>query len=301
MDHSTSYEIIARYLPQAVREAMRRVPQSARERLSEVRLRSGRPVSFVYPDKVRFLARDGRLSPDHRAQGLLTTSPEELSAVVQALARFSVHSRPRELAQGYFVIENGIRVGVSGAFSEADPPVLRQFTGLNFRISRQVIGCGAEILRLMERIGGSVLICGEVNSGKTTVLRDLCRLCGDRWKVTLIDERSEIAGDCDVGAMTDVLSGCSRSHGITMAVRTLSPDLIFCDEISTDADQEAIFLALGTGVRFAATIHAGSYEDLFRRKTASELLSRGAFSHAVFLTGSSFPGRISEIRRLGRG
>ncbi len=300
MNNSTSYEIIASYLPKHISEALRKIPAADRENLSEVRLRRGRPVSLVYPDKSLFLAKNGTLASLRFNADLITVSSEEITSVVQSLSRYSLHSKSRELAQGFFVIENGIRVGVSGAFSETDPPILRSFFGLNFRISRQVLGCGAEIFRLLMRGGGSVLICGEVNSGKTTVLRDICRLCGDRWKVALIDERSEIGSTWDVGTMTDVLSGCDRSKGITMAVRTLSPDMIFCDEISTDSDQQAIFRAYGSGVRFAATIHASSYDDLLRRRIAADLLEKRVFDHAVFLAGSSFPGRISEIRRLSR-
>ncbi|MDE7363678.1 MAG: Flp pilus assembly complex ATPase component TadA, partial [Ruminococcus sp.] len=147
-----------------------------------------------------------------------------------------------------------------------------------------------------------VLICGNVNSGKTTVLRDLCRLIGNQRKVTLVDERNEISyfhngTVCnDVGTLTNILVGCKRADGIISAVRTLSPDYIFCDEISTYEDAEAIMCGIGCGVRFCATVHAENYADLLKRPVAEKIM--GVFRYAVFLKGSANPGEIAEIRRI---
>ncbi|MDE7136900.1 MAG: stage III sporulation protein AA, partial [Ruminococcus sp.] len=102
----------------------------------------------------------------------------------------------------------------------------------------------------------------------------------------------------DVGVLTDVLGGCKRSVGIISAVRTLSPDMIFCDEISETEDSEAILQAFGCGVNFAATVHAENYENLMKRTAIKPLLESGVFDYAVFLEGSGFPGKIREIRRL---
>lgn len=149
-----------------------------------------------------------------------------------------------------------------------------------------------------------MLICGGVNSGKTTMLRDYCRLCGKRFKVSLIDERNEISASVsgqpymDIGVMTDVFVGTKRSDGINSAVRTLSPDMIFCDEISTFEDTEAIIRGYGCGVRFAATLHAENYNDLLKRSVAQPLISAGVFDYAVFLGRSENFYGIKEIRRL---
>ena len=78
----------------------------------------------------------------------------------------------------------------------------------------------------------------------------------------------------DIGVMTDVIVGMNRSKGITSALRTLSPDMIFCDEISTEEDAAAILAAHGCGVEFAATIHCTSYDDLMKRRIAADLLKQ---------------------------
>jgi len=280
------------------------VPLSERAMLSEVRLRCGRPAAFTYPDGSRYLTHSGHLTMCAGNTECITVKPETLTAAVDALCSYSVHSRSRELREGWFVLPGGVRVGVTGTSSETAEGTLRDYSSLNFRIAREVRGCAEEIFRRCGYRAG-ILVCGGVNSGKTTVLRDLCRLCGSVCKTALIDERNEIAAcsgglpTSDVGIMTDVLTGCKRSKGILSAVRTMSPEMIFCDEIATPEDAEAILSAHGSGVRFAATIHAGSFEELMTRDIARRLIDAGVFTYAVILRGSGEPSAVSEIRRLG--
>jgi stage III sporulation protein AA len=175
---------------------------------------------------------------------------------------------------------------------------------LNFRISRQIIGCAEEIFnKTLSSDPKNVLICGGVNSGKTTLLRDLCRISGDVYKCVLIDERNELSASVsgipmnNIGIQTDVLEGCCRSGGIITAVRNLSPDIIFCDEISDRSDADAILNGYGCGVNFVSTIHAASFDELMKREIASELIKKDVFKYAVLLDKKN-PGKIREIRRL---
>ena len=102
----------------------------------------------------------------------------------------------------------------------------------------------------------------------------------------------------DVGCLTDVISGNPRSVGIMSAIRTLSPDVIFCDEIASENDVDAIIDGIGCGVGFVVTAHGTNYAELLKRKELSSLLERGKIDTIVFLKGSSSPGEIREIRRL---
>lgn len=304
MEKRTSYEVISSYVTAPIRSAMLKVKEEKRIRLSEIRIRSGRAVSFVYPDSIWFLTSSGELVKNPLGSNCIKAAPADIKAMIEALCRYSMHSCSRELSEGYFVIGQGVRVGAAGTFSETESRVIRDFSSLNFRISRCVQGCAEEIFRRTCLSGRSVLICGGVNSGKTTILRDLCRLCGNSFKVVLIDERNEISSssggisDNDIGIMTDVIVGSRRDEGILSAIRTLSPDMIICDEISGESDMKAILSGFGCGVRFAASLHAESYDDMLRRNVAKPLISAGVFDYAVFLEGSSFPSKIREIRRL---
>lgn len=299
MQECTSYKIIADYLPEKIRRAMMSVGRNEQEKLCEIRLFGGRAVAFIYPDKAAYLTNSG-LTASFRNTAVVVAQSDDITQTVDALSHYSLHSCERELQQGFFVLKNGIRVGISGMYSSNG--VIKEITGLNFRMARNVCGSADGIFRLISAENSGVLICGSVNSGKTTVLRDLCRLVGNRKKVTLVDERNEISyvhngtATNDVGALTDILVGCHRADGIISAVRTLSPDYIFCDEISTDEDSNAILSGIGCGVKFCATIHAENYADLLKRPIAREII--GAFDYAVFLKGAEKPSEIAEIRRI---
>ena len=295
----SAYEVILDYMPHKLRNAMELVSTSQRSGLSEIRIRSGRPVSFFCEGTSLFIDSKGKCSDRKNA---LTADYEDICRIVENLSRHSLHSCTRQLRQGVFVIEGGIRVGLAGTYTDSAEPVIREVNGLNFRIAREVKGCAEPIGSVLLNSRRGMLICGGVNSGKTTLLRDLCRIVGNCEKVTLIDERNEISAlVCgtpanDVGAFTDVICGISRYSGIVSAIRTLSPQFIICDEIASDEDCEAILSGHGCGVRFAATIHAENYEELMKRRVGSRLISEDVFSDIVFLGGKA--GHIREVRSL---
>ena len=303
---SSSYEIICSYMPERIKAAMQKVDPSLAAGANEIRVRAGRPIVLVYSDKLRFL-NNGYLSDTCKSDNCMTVTANEIDFIVKSLCRFSIHSCEKELSQGFFTLDNGIRVGLAGTMSTSNDGTLKYISSLNFRISREVIGCADSIFSTVFAGGlKSVLICGGVNSGKTTLLRDLCRICGERNKTVLIDERSEISAPVcgvpsyQIGINTDVLEGYERSDGIMSAVRTLSPQIIFCDEISSNKDAEAILHGFGSGVKFAASVHADSLDSIGNRPMLSELISAGVFDYAVQLEGESFPGKIKEIRRMNR-
>ncbi|WP_295071871.1 hypothetical protein [Ruminococcus sp.] len=301
MHGSTSIETVMNYLPEKIREHIKAIPYDKLENVMEIRLRAGGPVYFVYADKICYLSQSGEIS-EMMTDNTFNVSGVQIREVIDRLCHYSMHSCVKQLREGYFVVENGVRVGVSGTYSTNETPILTDFASVNFRVSRCIKGCADDVFS--KTYGKNVIICGGVSSGKTTVLRELCRLTGSFRKVTLIDERNEIScltggiPQNDVGCLTDVISGSPRSAGIMAAIRSLSPDVIFCDEIASQSDAEAILDGIGCGVKFVVTAHGVNYTELLRRKEINYLLEKGKFDAAVFLTGSSSPGEVREIRRL---
>lgn len=301
MTERTSWEVIAEYLPEKIRVPFMAVKFADREHITELRINSGRQAALVFPDKIMYLTSSG-LTANSNNVSAVTVLPSDIDAVMNYLSHYSIHSCASQLRDGVFVLRGGVRVGLSGRYGNDGQ--LADITGLNFRISRNIIGCGEEVYSLICKNDCGVVICGGVNSGKTTLLRDLCRLMGNTSKVALVDERNEIA--CtdggiirnDVGILTNVLTGCTRAKGIISAVRTLSPDYIFCDEISTDEDSAAILSSIGCGVKFCATVHGGSFREMCSRPIMKQLLKKEVFDYAVILSGARSIGKIKEIRRL---
>lgn len=257
----------------------------------EIRLRTNRPLAVLTGDKTIFLREDGSTA-QLPAEGVTVTA-EDIRRTFEAVTRYSIHTVQGQIAKGFITVAGGHRAGLSGTAvysAEGRLENLRYINGINFRIAHEIHGAADEIVnRIMAGEPKSVLIIGEPCSGKTTVLRDLCRQMGDRFPVSLIDERGEIAAESggvpqnDVGAGTDIFSGFSKPDGIISAVRSMSPRMIFCDEIGSDEDLAALELAARSGVRAAATLHCDSTEQLMRRQKIYRLVMSGVFEYCVLV------------------
>jgi stage III sporulation protein AA len=81
----------------------------------------------------------------------------------------------------------------------------------------------------------------------------------------------------------DVLTGCSKAEGIEILLRTMGPACIGVDEITSEADTQALLRAGWCGVNLLATAHAASIEDLHSRPVYKRLIDCGLFQSAVVL------------------
>lgn len=295
---------VCRYLPSEIAESIERINPKDIDNITEIRIRAERPLCVTLWGESFFLEKSGNLTKSF--QNCLRTGFSEINNILKSLCRYSVYSYDKEISEGFITIESGIRAGLSGTVSYSDgKKTMRYINGINFRIPREVKDCGEKIYtRLLKNRPCGIIICGSVASGKTTLLRDLCRLCGNRYIVSLIDERGEIAGcrdgvpQNDVGINTDIFDGFERSDGIVNSVRSMSPEIIFCDEISTEKDSDAMIKSAGCGVKFISTAHADSFENLVKRPYLYELINSGIFEYAVIMSGSSESGKIKDIRRI---
>ncbi len=199
---------------------------------------------------------------------------EELQDAFRRLCEYSVYRRQGEINQGYVTVAGGHRVGVCGtAVTKSGAVVtLTDITSVNIRVAREVTGCSCEYF---ERVGlASCLIVGKPCSGKTTLLRDIARELSTTYerKVTVIDERGELAvGGFDLG-LCDVYTGFSKAKAIVCAVRSMSPDYILCDEL-TGEDEQLVLTCLHYGVKVIATLHGESTDS----RNAAKLMVSGAF------------------------
>ena len=127
--------------------------------------------------------------------------------------------------------------------------------------------------------GETVAIIGSTGSGKTTMLRDIVRqLSYKSYRVSVVDERSEIAALCegrsafDLGFSTDVLEGVDKAEGMLMVLRSMSPDVIVTDEIGKQSDIDAIERITNSGAAVIATIHGRNIDMIKRRDDLKRML-----------------------------
>ena len=81
----------------------------------------------------------------------------------------------------------------------------------------------------------------------------------------------------------DVLTFCPKSEGIDMVLRTMGPNWIAVDEITSEEDCRALIRTGWCGVGLVATAHAADRQDLLRRKVYRPLVDTGLFSQLMIL------------------
>ena len=189
--------------------------------------------------------------------------------------------------------------------------MINSISSLNIRIARQKKGISDKIIPFLldkKNNAQNTLIISPPQCGKTTLLRDIIRNLSNGkkdsfrgFKISLIDERSEIAGlyngttQMDVGVRTDVLDGCLKSDGIMIVIRAMSPDIIAVDEIGSSEDIVAIHEALRTGIKLIATIHGDGLEDISHRMNLNSLIEERVFQRLIILDRSKGVGTIRHI------
>jgi len=289
------------------------VPSSAKQNAFEVRLRVGMPVALTCAGNIWFMDNHSQMHnrPGHE---LYLVTQEDIAQSVISMCAYSVHSHQEEMRGGFISLRGGHRAGIGGTAVIQDGRIsaVRDISSINLRIARDIEGIA---ISLMDQVfpGGKlcgVLIAGPPSSGKTTILRDLARQISNGYtgkyiKCVVVDERCEIGAVFDgipqnkLGLCCDVLSGYPKGEGIWHAVRSLSPQVVLCDEIGGVKEAENIIEGLNCGVKIIATAHAGDFDELIQKPQIRRLLECGAFDKIVQLEGDDAPGRISHIMEAG--
>ncbi len=269
-------------LPYKLRERARSVVRSDRVRAEEIRLRVGRPMSVLLPE--------GELTLGGEA-----VTARDLELLVEIATGASVHSSGQWLKDGFIPCRGGCRVGLCGSVYSSGGEVtgFNSFSSASIRIAREHRGIADAILPGLFRDGAlaSTLIVAPPGAGKTTLLRELVRRIASPsqsrpgLRVGLCDERGELAAmrggvaGLDVGELTDVLDGCPKAQGALMLLRTMNPQVIAMDEITSPEDMAAINFARNCGVSLLATAHAGGLSDLLSRPLYRDVA--GVFDNCV--------------------
>lgn len=305
-----AYYDMIRWLPPELSAPMQRLEEEKAQTVTEVRLRSNRPLCCIGAGRTDILF-SSRGPVTASAQDSWTLSHEMINRCFLALCRYSVHSQARALENGYLTLPGGHRVGVGGSAFYPEPGRLtvQNITSLNIRIARkEVLRLSPKFCRALRDMKSGMIVAGEPGSGKTTLLRAAVQVLSDiNWQTAVVDERGELFPVGSTGfaflppGRCDVLSGYPKHIGMQHALRGLGPDVIVCDEVGDLNDVTAIEQAANAGVRLLVSIHAKDMIGLMRRPQYQALLKTGAFDSVVFLEGHLAPGRIREVCNVSSG
>lgn len=273
--------------------------------IQEIRIKVGKPTILI-------------LSNEERILDCITTN-DEVKGILVKISNYSLYAYEEEIKQGYITIKGGHRVGIAGecVISNGEIKTIKNISSLNIRISKDVVGSSKKIMPIITR-GDRIyntLIISPPKCGKTTILRDIAKNISNGMytvglkgkKVVIIDERSEVAAcyngipQMDVGIRTDVLDNCLKKTGMIMAIRSLSPDVLICDEIGTLGEVEALNMAFNSGVNIVVTVHGFDIEDIYSRKVFKELIDESIIERVVVLSSRKGAGTIERIYKIERG
>lgn len=265
-----AYEQALSLLPKEHASALRAMGAGAPE---EIRLRVGRSPSLL-----------------QRGTENATDSPpvkeEDIVRVLQKATGASLYSASRAMRQGFYCL-GALRIGVCGTLTPGGEGTgYSSYSSLCIRIAHEHKGVCRDIAKkLMSDVFVNTLILSPPGGGKTTALRDIIRQLADGGRrVGVIDERGEL--DCtrfDLGRCSDVISGADKLTGAMLLLRSMTPQIIAADEISTPDDLKAAEEIFACGTGLLATAHAADEHDLFRRSAYRSLAERGVFRRAVVI------------------
>ncbi|MBQ9510892.1 MAG: AAA family ATPase [Clostridia bacterium] len=295
---NSELERILKYLPERIRQRIYDYCSSLPRLgtgVSEIRLRANAPASLTIDDKNICIFNGKNLYADEN----------EIVSTLGKLCEDSIHTYAETIKEGYVYLSGGYRIGICGyARSEKDKVAgIHTVSSLCIRIPHAITGICDSLLQEIVQEGDviSMLVYSPPGVGKTTLLRDVAyRLStgnGAR-RVCIIDTRGEIyINEMFVEALADVMTGYPKAKGMEIAARTLSPQVMICDEIGTDEEADAILSVQNCGVPLIASAHAGSFEELMRRPNINKLVQARIFKKIVGIkrVGGKFDFDIKEI------
>ncbi len=223
------------------------------ENIREIRLRNGKGIKVNIGGVWFWVGHNALLTAPTNALRF----EDVCDSYVKKACNQSVYAYEKMLAKGFFTLGDGARVGVCGV--QAEDGIFQRYTSLCIRTANFVHCC-------VEDFCQSVVVAGPPRSGKTTYLRDLACKLSQRCEVVIVDERGEISscGGFEKRSNCDVFKYASKRYAFEVAVRSMSPDWIVCDELS-EYDLPLLPLACASGVRVAASVHAADLSSLKAR------------------------------------
>ena len=296
------YDEIYKILPKEISNIVKQYLQE--DAVQEIRIKSGKPVilNLSYGEKVL----------DYR------TTSEDLKFMMAKVSNYSLYAFEEEIKQGYITLKGGHRVGLAGecVISNGEVRTIKNISSLNIRICREIIGSSNKIMNLITKNNRvyNTLLVSPPKCGKTTILRDIAKNISNGMykinlsgkKVTIVDERSEIAAcyngvpQMNVGIRTDILDNCLKKSGMIMAIRSLSPEVLICDEIGTKGDLEALNMAFNSGVNVIVTVHGYDIADVYERAVFKDLIDNCILERIILLSNRKGAGTIEKVYKVSR-
>ncbi len=278
-------EKLYKYLPHRIRLILLKVPKTITANATEIRLRTSLPLSLTCGKNNVFINGDGL--PCFVSDGVRTTEAE-MSECVSRLTGSSFYTYEETIRRGYIPLPDGWRAGVCGnaVFDGKEIKTFSRITSVCLRVSRFFPDIASRLCRILRDDGlRGVMVFSPPGMGKTTYLRSCAYLLSSGKKplrVGLADERSELFVPEMTDCLIDTVRECPKKQAIDILTRTMSPEVIVCDEIS-DAETDGLIASQNSGVCLIASCHGSSIDGIMKRPHINSLINKGVFEMLVKL------------------
>ncbi|MGM9645988.1 MAG: hypothetical protein ACI3XS_04815 [Eubacteriales bacterium] len=238
----------------------------------------------------------------------ITADEKDMEEILNSLCEGSVYAHFDTIKDGYISIGRGIRAGICGraVCKNGEITGVCEINSVNIRIPRMIYNASEKIFEILKKedFAVSLLIYSAPGVGKTTILRDLIYQLGKeniQKRISVIDTREEITTCMKTPANTDVFISYPKGIGIELATKSMTPEIIICDEISSKNEANAILKAVHGGVRLIATAHAKDFFELKSKDILIPLISSGVFDYAIGVSRKygtdKYEYEINELRK----
>ncbi len=290
---------IFRYLPIGISCAVNRLPENIFNNITEIRLRRDAPISLSVGKRNVFFDSSGRIC---NLRNAVRASEREMQECLSKLTSGSLYTCDEYMAQGFIPLAEGGRAGVCGRSNRKNG--FAEITSINLRVYRFLPDVAKPLVDRLASDGlCNVLVCSPPAMGKTTFLRSAAYLLSAGKgiapvRVGIADERCEIAVGIGSDGIADIVSSMPKAEAITLLTRTMSPEVIICDEISA-TEVDAVIEAQNTGVSLIASAHCESPRELMLRGRMSRLIDQKVFKLCVMLGNNGrFTCEIAETEAV---
>lgn len=292
-------DILFKYLPLRISRAVHQLPNEIFDRVDEIRLRRNAPISLTAGRENLIINESGHICAVSSA---LRASDAEMNECITLLTKNSLYGFDEFVSQGFIPLAEGGRAGVCGRarLRGGKTDGFADITSINLRLHRFLPDIARPLISEFAQIGVcGTLVCSPPALGKTTFLRSAAYMLSTgrgvlKRRVAIADERSEIAVGIEKSGLTDVISGLPKSEAITLLTRTMSPEVIVCDEISAN-ETESVLEAQNTGISLIASAHCTDPSGLLRRGRMKRLLEEDIFPLCVILGYGYDSGRTVKV------
>lgn len=215
-------------------------------------------------------------------------SENDIEDIFEYICKGSYYAYADTIKDGFVPLECGVRAGICGnAILENGRIIgINEVSSINIRIPQKIPNASSYIYSILKSnsFSSSILIYSLPGVGKTSILRDLIlKLNYDESmpRFSVIDSRNEIITPYMKNLTCDVFSSYPKGVGIELATRSMTPEIIICDEISNENDACAIMKASHSGVFLIATTHASSLHELTNKEILKGLIKSKTFDYYV--------------------